>query len=160
MLEKEIKAACLRLLARREYSQLELITRLALKGFVKTQVQTIVENLANQGLQSDLRFAQSYARTRFNKGFGCLKVQYELQQRGIKEFDLHAVIVENFGDELTLINQVYHKKYANNHEITTQEALKRQRFLQQRGFSVALIQSLFKSLKISKGNTNVLARSV
>jgi len=140
---KEIRAICLRLLARREYSQLELLTKLSLKGFIRQDVQAVIDRLANQGLQSDERFAEIYARSRFNKGFGSLKVAYELKQRGIDGFDLQAVIMENFGDETQLINQVYNKKYASTLELTLKERLKRQRFLQQRGFSSKLIQILF-----------------
>ncbi len=140
---KEIRAICLRLLARREYSQLELITKLRLKGFIRQEVQAVIDTLANQGLQSDERFAQCYARSRFNKGFGTLKVAYELKQRGIDNFDLQAIIEENFGDEAQLINQVYHKKYVSTLELSLKERLKRQRFLQQRGFSTQLIQLLF-----------------
>ncbi len=146
MLTKEIRAICLRLLARREYSQLELLTKLSLKGFIRQDVQAVIDILANQGLQSDERFAEIYARSRFNKGFGSLKVAYELKQRGINDFDLQAVIVENFGDETQLINQVYNKKYEKyvpTLELTLKEKLKRQRFLQQRGFSSKLIQVLF-----------------
>ena len=143
MQTKEIRAICLRLLARREYSQLELLTKLSLKGFIRQDVQAVINILANQGLQSDERFAEIYARSRFNKGFGSLKVTYELKQRGIDSFDLQAVIMENFGDETQLINQVYNKKYAPTLEITLKERLKRQRFLQQRGFSIKLIQVLF-----------------
>ncbi len=143
MLTKEIKAICLRLLARREYSQLELITKLRLKGFIRQEVQAVIDTLEKQGLQSDERFAQCYARSRFNKGFGTLKVAYELKQRGIDNFDLQAIIEENFGDEVQLINQVYYKKYTTIVALSLKERLKRQRFLQQRGFSSQLTQLLF-----------------
>ena len=145
MSTKEIRAICLRLLTRREYSQLELLTKVSLKGFIRQEVQVVIASLANQGLQSDERFAEIYARSRFNKGFGSLKVAYELKQRGIDDFDLQAVIMENFGDEAELINQVYnkkYKKYASTLALTLKERLKRQRFLQQRGFSSKLIQVL------------------
>ncbi|NOQ36848.1 MAG: regulatory protein RecX [Methylococcaceae bacterium] len=141
---QQIKASCLRLLARREHSQLELLTKLALKDFEEMEIQDVIDELATKNLQSDARFAESYARMRFNKGFGVLKVAYELKQRGINDFDLQAVIVENFGDEQTLIQQVYQKKYALEVELSLKERLKRQRFLEQRGFSYEHINALFK----------------
>ena len=144
MSQKEIEAICLRLLARREHSQYELLTKLLKKSFEKIEIQSVIAKLNEKGFQSDTRFAESYARMRFNSGFGSLKIQYELKQRGIDEFDLQPVLTENFTDEQTLINQVYQKKYTNTVEITMKERLKHQRFLQQRGFSYALIQNLFK----------------
>lgn len=143
MSQKKIRAICLQLLSRREYSQLELITKLCLKGFIKTEIQVVIDCLASHDLQSDARFAENYACSRFNRGFGRLKVNYELKQRGIDTFNLQRVIDDNFGDEATLINQVYAKKYPTDISINSKERLKRQRFLQQRGFSFELIQSLF-----------------
>jgi regulatory protein len=148
MSAKAIRASCLRLLARREYSQLELLTQLTLKGFIKKEVQAVIDTLACEGLQSDQRFAENYAQSRFYKGFGYLKIKNELTQRGIKNVDLQAIMLENIGDEISLIRQVYHKKYATNKPVTTlKETLKRQRFLQQRGFSISVIQKLFKQLE-------------
>ncbi|MDQ7090026.1 MAG: regulatory protein RecX [Methylococcales bacterium] len=143
MSQKEIRAICLQFLSRREYSQLELITRLSVKGFSEADSQAVINGLADQGLQSETRFAENYARSRFNRGFGRSKVSYELKQRGIEGFNLQAVIDDNFGDEIALINQVYAKKYSTDLPVNYKERLKRQRFLQQRGFSFELIQSLF-----------------
>ena len=141
-----MKAICLRLLARREHSQLELIIKLTEKDFSIADIQMVVDDLKSKGFQSDKRFAESYARMRFNKGFGSVKVQYELKQRGIDDFNLQAVIVESFGDEQALIANVYRKKYIDKSEMSSKEYLKRQRFLQQRGFSYELINILFKQM--------------
>lgn len=105
--------------------------------------EAVIDELTEKGLQSDVRFAESYARVRLEKGFGSLKVASELKQRGIDNFDLKTLIAENFGDEQTLIAKVYQKKYAACDEMTFKERLKRQRFLLQRGFSHELISSLF-----------------
>lgn len=144
MSSAQIKAICLRLLARREHSQKELQNKLIERGFEISDINAVIQELATKGLQSEQRFAESYARMRFNKGIGSLKVAYELKQRGINNFDLQAVITENFGDEQTLISQVYQKKYAGEDKISIKEKLKRQRFLQQRGFSYELISGLLK----------------
>ncbi|MCK5924436.1 MAG: regulatory protein RecX [Methylococcales bacterium] len=110
----EIKPICLRLLARREYSQKELMTKLIAKGFESLEIQTVIDTLKNQNFQSDERFAENYARARFYKGFGMLKISYELQQHQIENFDLQATLAENFDDEYQGIKQVYHKKYLCN----------------------------------------------
>ncbi len=113
------------------------------KGFENMDVEAVIDELAEKDLQSDRRFAESYARVRLEKGFGSLKVAHELKQRGIDDFDLKTLIVENFGDEQTLIAKAYQKKYAVCDEMTVKEKLKRQRFLLRRGFSHELINSLF-----------------
>ncbi|MCK5728774.1 MAG: regulatory protein RecX [Methylococcales bacterium] len=143
----EIKPICLRLLARREYSQKELMTKLIAKGFESLEIQTVIDTLKNQNFQSDERFAENYARARFYKGFGMLKISYELQQHQIENFDLQAVLAENFDDEYQLIEQVYHKKYPRNTQLSPKEQLKRQRFLQSRGFGFDIIRQFLRRLK-------------
>ncbi|MCK4494085.1 MAG: regulatory protein RecX [Methylococcales bacterium] len=147
----EIKPICLRLLARREHSQKELMTKLNAKGFENTEIQVIIDQLAAQNLQSDARFAENYARSRFYKGFGLRKVKYELQQRGIDNYDLQSVLRENFSGEYDLMTTVYHQKYRSSTQLLPKEQLKRQRFLQNRGFSFHLIQQLFRQLTLNTG---------
>lgn len=64
----EIRESCLQLLARREHSQKELLNKLLIKGFNKDVILAVIEELAKQGWQSDLRYAESYARHRIEKG--------------------------------------------------------------------------------------------
>jgi regulatory protein len=149
---QKIKTACLRLLNRREHSQHELLTKVSLKGFNRTDIQCILNELKQEGWQSDERFAQSYSRSRLNSGFGELKIQYELKQRGIKDFDLNSLVENEFGSWENLLQQAYRQKYADDVDLTAKEYLKRSHFLQQRGFSGSMIQKLFRHLKL--GNTN------
>lgn len=138
--------ACLRLLSRREHSQRELLAKLSLKGFSHSDIQYTLDELAQQGWQSDERFAQSYSKCRLENGFGSLKIQCELTQRGIKKFDLDRLVEENFGSWQDLLLRVYQQKYPVTIELNAQEWLKRSRFLQQRGFSPALINKLFRQI--------------
>ncbi|NOR69417.1 MAG: regulatory protein RecX [Methylomarinum sp.] len=145
---KDIRHICLRLLTRREYSQLELLNRLDVKGFSHAESQIIIDDLAEQGWQSDLRFAESYARYRIKKGYGPIKIGYELQQRGIESFDFDTVVFDLADDWDDLLRQVYERKYSDEKTLLSKEWLKRSRFLQQRGFSGELINRLFKVLNI------------
>lgn len=149
---QKIKQACLRLLNRREHSQQELRTKLSLKGFNQTEIQYVLDELKQQGWQSDERFAQSYVNYRLANGFGPLKIQYELKQRGIKEFDLNSLVEENFGSWQDLLLQIYQQKYAVDVELTAKEWLKRSYFLQQRGFTGTMINKLFRQLNLTKTN--------
>lgn len=148
--QQKIKAACLRLLNRREHSRQELQAKLAVKGFNQTEIQCVLDELQEQGWQSDQRFAESYARSRLSSGFGLLKIQYELRQRGIKNFDLNAFVAENFGSWQDLLLQVYRQKYPDNVNLTAKECFKRSNFLQQRGFTGAMINKLFRQLNLKE----------
>ena len=146
--QKNIREICLRLLTRRDYSQLELLDRLIKKDFDRAESQIIIDDLAEQGWQSDLRFAESYARYRIKKGYGPIKISYELQQRGVESFDFDTVVFDLADDWDDLLRQVYERKYSDEKTLLSKEWLKRSRFLQQRGFSGELINRLFKVLNI------------
>jgi regulatory protein len=145
---KQIKDSCLRLLIRREHSQKELLTKLAAKGFNKDDSLPIIAELANQGWQSDHRYAESYTRYRLQKGFGPVAIQYELKQNGITSINIDDVM-HTFADSwLELLEQVYHKKYDHNTRLSRSEWAKRCRFLMQRGFPSTLMTVLCQHLNI------------
>ena len=145
---KEIKEICLRLLARREHSQQELLAKLALRGFDRNDALPVIDELAEQGWQDDLRYAASYARFRILKGYGPIRVGYELKQNGIATFDLETIVQAETGSWMALLEQVYSKKYPHDTALERNEWAKRSRFLLQRGFSGAMISALFDELNI------------
>ncbi|MGZ8160377.1 MAG: regulatory protein RecX [Methylobacter sp.] len=145
---KEIEAICLRLLARREHSQQELLNKLALRGFGRDDAQPVIDELAEQGWQDDLRYAESYARFRIQKGYGPIRVRHELKQNGIAAFDLESIVQEEAGSWMALLEQVYSKKYTDDAVMERNEWAKRSRFLLHRGFSGAMISALFDELNI------------
>jgi regulatory protein len=145
---KEIKEVCLRLLARREHSQKELLAKLALRGFDRDEVLPVIDELAGQGWQDDLRYAESYARFRILKGYGPIRVSYELSQNGIAALDLDAIVQIEAGSWMALLEQVYRKKYSHDTLLERNEWAKRSRFLLHRGFSGAMIGALFDQLDI------------
>lgn len=145
----EIKEICLRLLARREHSQKELLDKLLIKGFDKDKILPVIEELAQQGWQNDSRYAESYARHRIQKGYGPVSIAYELRQNGIDEVNLENIVQSVAGGWLELLEQVYTKKYNNDTTLNFNEWAKRSRFLLHRGFSGAMISALFDHLNIT-----------
>jgi regulatory protein len=143
----EIKNTCLRLLMRREHSQKELLTKLSAKGFEKNDSLPVITALAEQGWQSDTRYAESYTRHRLKKGYGALAISHELKQNGVTDFDIDPVLLDIADNWLSLIEQVYQKKYGADKTISLPERAKRTRFLLQRGFDNTLIQQLFSNAK-------------
>jgi len=137
---KEVKESCLQYLIRREHSQRELLKKVSEKGYPKSLVLMIIEELAEQGLQSDSRFAESYARSRVHKGVGPLRIKAELQQRGAAGQPFNMAVEDIIGSWYELLQQVYDKKYAGIPYSAPKEQLKRCRFLQQRGFSNDMIR--------------------
>lgn len=144
----EIKEICLRLLARREHSQKELLNKLLIKGFGKDEISAVIEELALQGWQSDSRYAESYARHRIQKGYGPVSVIYELRQNGVDVVNLEDIVQKTSGSWMELLEQVYTKKYGHATLMDHNEWAKRNRFLLHRGFPGVMVNALFKHLNI------------
>ncbi|MEI6333799.1 MAG: regulatory protein RecX [Methylococcaceae bacterium] len=145
---KQIKESGLRLLARREHSQKELLNKLLLRGFGKDEILAVIDEFALQGWQSDSRYAESYARSRIQKGYGPAWISYELKKKGIEAVDLEDLVCKAAGSWLELLEQVYTKKYGHDLRIDRNDWAKRSRFLMQRGFSGTMISALFDHLNI------------
>lgn len=144
---QRIEAICVRLLARREHSRRELLDKLAMRGFERDEVAAVIDDLSRQNWQNDARYAECYIRERIAKGYGPLRIAYELQQRGVVGAELDAQAEEQ-GGWLNLALDVYAGKYGDETSLPPNEWAKRSRFLQQRGFGGETIKRVFAVLKI------------
>lgn len=109
-------------------------------------VECVLTQCAEQGWQSDERFAENYLRSRKARGFGGEKIRQELQLRGIGPERLE---LDN-EDWLAALRLVYAKKYGEAPPASLREWASRARFLLQRGFSAAQIQDFFQRLGASE----------
>lgn len=139
-----IKQQCLRLLARREHSRKEMQGKLAAKGYSSAQVTRVIDSLVQEGWQDDQRYAENYARFRCQKGFGPVRITYELSQQGIDKATIDTALKQATDDWMVVLENVYAKKYSTIEGLDNNERGQRTRFLQQRGFSISMINSLFK----------------
>jgi regulatory protein len=142
---KQIRKDCLRLLTRRDHSRKEIQNKLAVKGYDQSQVLTVIDELGQQNWQDDLRYAESYARVRSQKGFGPIRIAYELQQQSIAQDAVAKIIAATTDSWTDLLEEVYSKKYPGQRltAIDNNEKAKRIRFLLQRGFPSGMINALF-----------------
>jgi regulatory protein len=99
--------------------------------------------MAETGLQSDERFAESYVRSRAAR-LGTGRLQYELVKRGITEEVAGSALSEVLEeDELTRARGVWSKKFGQPPS-DRQDWARQARFLQSRGFSAEIIRKLLR----------------
>jgi len=139
-----VQEVALRLLARREHSRQELVLKLGARGFQKQDITEIIERLADEGLQSDARFAESFTRYRINRGQGPLRIRAELQQRGVGKELITSALDSEGVDWLELAGEQRRKRFGQSMPETAAEQARQQRFLQYRGFSSEDIRSIFR----------------
>lgn len=138
---KTLQTYALRLLARREHSRFELKQKLLLKKFPAALIDRVLDLLAAQGWQDDLRFAQMYARTRIAQGDGILKLQAKLQACRVSE----AIIAEVLPTDSAFWQQQIQRKWHKKCQFSTTDFAKRAkdiRFLQSRGFTLEQIRAV------------------
>lgn len=123
----------IRLLARREYSRHELESRLAAKGHAAEDVAACLDALAEQGLQSDARFAEHFVRSRIQRGQGPRKVRAELDQRGVGRETVGEVLEDAEVDWYRLAAETLARRFRGPGDAPKERA-KRERFLAGRGF--------------------------
>ena len=136
----ELYQRAVRLLARREHTRAELTRKLAPHG-TEDEIDSVLNQLAQSGLQSDARFAESYLRSQAGR-LGAARLRQTLRNKGI-ENDLIAVSVDELSDEAGRIQTVWQKKFGTA-PVDAREWARQARFLQGRGFSSELIRKLLK----------------
>jgi regulatory protein len=125
----------MKLLTRREHTCQELRQKLQHKGFSPELAEQVTEDLRQEGLVSDERFAESYLRSRIDKGYGPVRIQYELRQRGASDDIIAATVIEDDPDWLERARRVREKRFGHKLPKDIKDKLKQQRFLQYRGFT-------------------------
>ena len=140
--ETAIRHRAMDLLARREHSREELRRKL-LQRFPdeSSLLDTVLDTLANDNLQSDQRFAEAFIDARISKGQGPHRIRAELRQRGVSELAIDQALNNCEVDWFERARQVAEKKYPGKRCDSFAERGKRSRFLQYRGFSPDHIDS-------------------
>jgi len=122
------------LLARREHSRRELAAKLKRLNPDAALIEQVLSGLEAEHAQSDDRFTSEYIRQRSGKGYGPLRIQQELRQRGITPPESVRTAMEGV-DWLELAAKVRHKKFGRAIPRAVAERARQMRFLEYRGFS-------------------------
>ena len=130
-------------LARREYGQAELVRKLADRGYKRNIAEDEVARLAEEGLQSDTRFAESFVQSRINQGKGPVRIRADLGQRGIRDGVIEGAIEAADVDWFELAEAERVKKFGPGVPAEFREKARQMRFLQYRGFEQDHISAAF-----------------
>ncbi|MFN4148883.1 MAG: recombination regulator RecX [Rhodocyclaceae bacterium] len=138
----DLYARAVRLLARREHTRAELVRKLAAHG-TPDEIEMVLNQLARAGLQSDVRFAESFVRSQADR-LGTARLRQTLRSKGVDAALIEAQVAD-LPDELERARAVWKKKFAAL-PADAKEWARQARFLQGRGFSVATIRKLLKEI--------------
>lgn len=144
---KLAKNYALNLLARREYSQSELKSKLIRFNLSELEINTLFDYLVDREFQSDQRFASSFIRASVSALRGRYKIAQELKIKGI-EIDIieQAFLDEAIDFDCLCLNRIdkYLKNYDQLNDRKVVEKLKRH--LIYHGFSFDEINRALKAI--------------
>ena len=131
----EVRRAALNLLARREHSLLEMHHKLSHRGYAPTLIAAALEGLVADDLLNEHRYAELYAHSRVDKGYGPLRIDRELRERGISG-EIIAVILNDLKDYwMAKLVELRRKRFGAVIPKSTTDLAQQIRFLRYRGFT-------------------------
>lgn len=142
---EQLRQQAISLLARREHGRQELRGKLVRRYGARAELDSLLDELEEQGLLSDRRFAESLTRTRTSRGYGPLRVRAELTAKGVKGAAVEQALQEEQPDWLQLAREALRKKFGSQPPQDRESRAKRYRFLAQRGFSSEQINAALAS---------------
>ena len=128
-----LRGRALALLARREYSRHELLSKLVESGAAPADVEQLLAEFSERGWQDDPRFAAAFVREEIRKGHGPVSVRQGLKQRGIAD-ELIAESLATY-DWAAMAREVRERKFGQDFPSERKETARQMRFLQYRGFT-------------------------
>ncbi|CDH47638.1 putative Regulatory protein recX [Candidatus Contendobacter odensis Run_B_J11] len=140
-----IRAKAMELLARREHSRLELRQKLMQRGFPTERIESVLDQLVADRLLHEGRYAELYACSRADKGYGPLRIARELRERGIPEDLVAATLADLESLWLPKLRELHRKRFKTLIPTDTAGIIQQTRVLRQCGFTLDQIKVLFEN---------------
>ncbi|PIE82760.1 MAG: recombination regulator RecX [Candidatus Contendobacter odensis] len=134
------------LLARREHSRLELWQKLRQRGLSSEYIEPVLDQLMEEGLLDESRYAEVYACSRADKGYGPLRIDRELRERGVPQDLVNAALAALADDWLPGLRKLHDKRFKARVPTDNAERMQQIRVFRQHGFTQEQIKCLFESI--------------
>lgn len=132
-----LRERALGLLARREHSRVELARKLSAHGEAD-EVAALLDQLEQEGLLSNSRYAESLANARSGR-HGSRRLKAELQDKGVPAAIIAEVILGARESDLESARAVWAKKFGRLPADASERA-RQTRFLAGRGFPADIVR--------------------
>lgn len=146
-----VKAAAVRLLARRDLARAELTQRLLARGADAGDVERALDDLARRGLLSDGRYAQGLVAQKAGR-YAKRAIAHELREKGVAADAAATALAALDGhDELADATALWRRRFGSPPR-DERERARHVRFLLSRGYSAAVA---FKVLRVVRAEGDV-----
>lgn len=147
MTEKTPWNTALNMLARREFSQAELRSRLADRFPEQPEaVDAALLRLVDTGLQNDERYAEAFLRSQINRSRGPVRIKHEARQKGVAALVLP--LLDDWGvDWFELALDAARRKLGTSDPTDQKTRARIARFLAYRGFTGDQVRHSLETLQ-------------
>ena len=135
---RSLRSRALALLARREYSRLELARRLAPFTESPAEIPELLDDFERQGWLSEARVVEQILASR-RRRFGARRITHEMREKGISDAAIGAASEKLKQSEVAAAREVWRRKFKTV-PADARERGRHMRFLQGRGFSHDVIR--------------------
>ncbi len=133
------------LLARRDFSTIELKKRLKDRGYTEHAYEVVVDDLESMGKVNNERYGQNVVAYRARRGHGPARIRNVLQKSGLSRDAIDAAVKgEDAPDFMALAREARRRKFGPELPKDRKERAKQARFLQYRGFSTDHIRAVLE----------------
>jgi len=148
-MSKSVKAAAMRFLKIRPRSIGELKEKLVIKGFLKDEIEVVVQQLIASGLLDDRAFTKSWINYRLARPFGFRRIIQELKVKGVDQ-DIIDQAIADFDDDYNPEKVALELAQRRCQRQPAIDPLKKKKrvldFLLRRGFDVDIAMKVLKKL--------------
>ena len=129
-----VRAAAIAHLARRDFASGELSQKLTRQGYTAALVTQTIEELIEESVLNDARYAEHYVSYHASRGEGPLRIEAELKQFGLPDTLIQQAL-DTGPDWKARAQEVRIRRFGPEVPETWPQKAKQGRFLQYRGFS-------------------------
>jgi len=133
------------MLARREYSRLELERKLASFTESTGEIAELLDDFERRGWLSESRVVEQVLASR-RRRFGAQRIVHELRNKGLSDAAVAGAQLQLQEGELEVARAVWMKKFGAS-PANARDKARQMRFLQGRGFSLDIIRRLLRDLE-------------
>jgi len=135
----EIRSRAVKLLTTREHSRQELARKLLRRAYAADAINAVLDQLERDDLLSESRLIEQYVAERLRKGFGPVRIRFELREKGLSDLRTEPYLELSEESCLALISAAHNRRFGAETRKERQTLAKRARFLEYRGFPSHLV---------------------
>lgn len=138
-----VRKRAMDLLARREHAYAELVVKLKKREYAADDIEIVLDELAAEGLQSDVRYAEAVIASKARRGIGPVRIRAELRGAGTDDATIDNALDDADIDWDEHAEAARRKRFGDEIPTDFPTKAKQMRFLQRRGYDAEQLAAAF-----------------